>query len=659
MYPVSIDYQETTLILLNIIKVLQQFSQILNLNNLIFIMENAEKRLKDHQFSIAVVGEFNRGKSTLINALCGEEILPSDILPCSATLNRISYAEKPSAKINFQDGSEREIEFYKLANFVTKKNTESQAVAATVKEAKVYYPISYFQHNKIEIIDTPGLGDEDNMTAVTLSVLQQCELAIMIISAQFPFSITESNILIDKLLENGVGEVLFIVNEIDRFDKTEDVERVINKISHRIEETINEWAQDQINPELALKKIGKPRVWGLSALQALKAKQTHDMALLGQSQFVNFEHDLKTILSEKRSLIILQVTVNQIIKVVTEIIETISLQKELLDRQQAQLQEMSAIIDSEVSKIRQKKREVIQFIDDTISTAQQQAQTSTYKFQQDLKKAAEIIIDNTTVTPAEIKNDNFLPNLSNQISTSLNEASNKLTQNIESEIIQGQELFVAKILDFSQFVENMPDNIYHKLKQLEIDISLTDEVIQQIETVNQLCNNLTANNNNNNELFLISFNSDSFMIQNNPSGVGTGIGAGIGLVLLGPIGAGIGAGIGANIGNRSRAKKFKEKFQPLVNIAIDDKLREKNINQIVDDYVSQALVEVLRQAKKILETINSVIETIQSNLVEQIAQQETLINHKKQQITQMEPETQSILNYAQNLSEKLVKIRSA
>ena len=239
----------------------------------------------------------------------------------------------------------------------------------------------------------------------------------------------------------------------------------------------------------------------------------------------------------------------------------------------------------------------------------------------------------------------------------MNEASNKLTQKIENEIVQVQELFVAQILGFTQLIKNMPDNISHKLEQLEINITLTDEVIQQIKTVNQLCNNLTVNHNN--KLSLISFNSDSFMIQNNPSGLGTSIGAGVGLFLFGPIGAGIGASIGAHIGNRSRVNKFKENFQPLVNIAIDDKLRDKNINQIVDNYISQALVGVLRKAKKIMETINSLIETIQSNLVEQIAQQETLIHNKKQKITQMQPKTEYILNYAQNLSEKLVEIRIA
>src|SRR6476660_5374268 len=49
------------------------------------------RRIEGDVFRIAVVGEFKRGKSTLINALMGREILPADVLPCSATVNRVTY----------------------------------------------------------------------------------------------------------------------------------------------------------------------------------------------------------------------------------------------------------------------------------------------------------------------------------------------------------------------------------------------------------------------------------------------------------------------------------------------------------------------------------------------------------------------------------------
>ena len=54
-------------------------------------------KLGNRQYTVAVVGEFKRGKSSLINALLGMNILPADVLPTTATINRVVYSEKPYA----------------------------------------------------------------------------------------------------------------------------------------------------------------------------------------------------------------------------------------------------------------------------------------------------------------------------------------------------------------------------------------------------------------------------------------------------------------------------------------------------------------------------------------------------------------------------------
>jgi ribosome biogenesis GTPase A len=60
------------------------------------------ERAESEVFRIAVVGEFKRGKSTLINALLGQEVLPSDVLPCSATLNRVVYGLQPLVRLRLR-----------------------------------------------------------------------------------------------------------------------------------------------------------------------------------------------------------------------------------------------------------------------------------------------------------------------------------------------------------------------------------------------------------------------------------------------------------------------------------------------------------------------------------------------------------------------------
>ena len=52
-------------------------------------------KLDDERFTLVVLGEFNHGKSTFVNALCGAPILPAGITPTTATINHLTWAEKP------------------------------------------------------------------------------------------------------------------------------------------------------------------------------------------------------------------------------------------------------------------------------------------------------------------------------------------------------------------------------------------------------------------------------------------------------------------------------------------------------------------------------------------------------------------------------------
>src|SRR5215813_10427310 len=63
-------------------------------------------KLQEERFALVVLGEFNHGKSTFVNALCGAAILPAGITPTTATINHLIYAEKPRAKAYLTDGTE-------------------------------------------------------------------------------------------------------------------------------------------------------------------------------------------------------------------------------------------------------------------------------------------------------------------------------------------------------------------------------------------------------------------------------------------------------------------------------------------------------------------------------------------------------------------------
>ncbi|MGL5879010.1 MAG: dynamin family protein, partial [Xenococcaceae cyanobacterium] len=258
------DYKKKIISLINSLKQLQDFAKKLKLDRCVTSIDEVLYKISTNSFSVAVVGEFKRGKSTFINALVGEEILPADILPCSATVNRVTYGTIPRVKIVFRDGREETIEIDKLGEYVTKLTPESEEVAATVKEAIVYYPVHYC-HNNVDIIDTPGLNDEERMTEVTLSLLPSVDVAIMVVMAQSPFSEYEREFLENNLLSCDLGKIIFVVTGIDRFNNPADIDKGLRYIEDRIQKMVMQRAKEEYganSPEYEVyqKKIGKPRI---------------------------------------------------------------------------------------------------------------------------------------------------------------------------------------------------------------------------------------------------------------------------------------------------------------------------------------------------------------------------------------------------------------
>ena len=255
---------------------LLEYAEELGLNNTAKSIKDTIEKTSEEHFEIAIVGEFKRGKSTLINALLGQEILPADVLPATATLNRVTYSDKPCVKVEYKNGDIETVEVNELENYVTKLTFESEKKAETVREATVYYDTDFCKNN-VDIIDTPGLNDDEQMTSVTLSILPEVDAAVFVISANSPFSQFEKEFLEKKMLTSDMGRIIFAVNCFGTFSK-EDEERIVDTVRKRIGSYVMEKAKmvmGEDSKEFAVykRKIGNPKVIGLYAKQALVAKQ--------------------------------------------------------------------------------------------------------------------------------------------------------------------------------------------------------------------------------------------------------------------------------------------------------------------------------------------------------------------------------------------------
>ncbi|MCL2265456.1 MAG: dynamin family protein [Treponema sp.] len=450
------SYKQLIIELTNNLKQLKTYSQKMKLDENTKAIDDVLNRIMADSFNVAIVGEFKRGKSTVINALIGKDVLPTDVLPTTATLNKITYGITPFVTVEYKDGRMEEVAIDKLNDYVTKLTEESEERAKTVKEAVVHYPVNYCR-NGVTIIDTPGLNDDDAMTEVTMSVLPQADAALMVIMAQSPFSESERSFLESRIITSDIGRVLFVVTGIDLLNE-EDVDKVLENIRSRIQEHIMKKAETTfgINSkefETYKRKIGQVRVYGLSAKKALKAKIKGDENLLAQSGFPDFETALERFLTEERGAITLSVPVNRVKTSCMEIAKSVQLKENALVMKKDDFESKFDEAMKEIETIRRDRLAEYNMIDENAKNIFYELQPSIREFWNELERAAFTAIDEFPMSDDDFKEGNRIDTehrLSRVVSNAITKAGQIEVERIQEKITQALGKESARVAGFEQ-----------------------------------------------------------------------------------------------------------------------------------------------------------------------------------------------------------------
>ncbi len=417
------------------------------------IADTVEKNAKEH-FEVAIVGEFKRGKSTLINALLGQEVLPADVLPATATLNRVTYSKEPYVMVKYKNGNTERVDIDRLADYVTKLSYESEKIAETVKEATVYYDTD-FCRNHVDIIDTPGLNDDEQMTNVTLSILPEIDAAVFVISANSPFSQFEKDFLEKKMLTSDLGRIIFAVNCFGTFSK-EDEDRIVETVEKRIGSYVMEKAKKVMgenSKEFSVykRKIGKPKVIGVYAKKALNAKENNDTAMLEESNFPNFERVLENMLTQERGAISLQILANKIISAGSEVINSIVLHENALMMENDEFMEKYQLAIDEIEDIRRKKREEFVRINDSANRVFEELQPILDGYWLKIEETAMEVIDNYQMSAEDLKREKLkivYQRLNDKIKENIENKAQLICEQIQNEINVGLSDEAARLQSF-------------------------------------------------------------------------------------------------------------------------------------------------------------------------------------------------------------------
>ena len=456
------SFRETVNDLTDSLEQLKEYAASLNLENTArSIGDIIEKSAGDH-FEVAIVGEFKRGKSTLINALLGQEVLPADVLPATATLNRVTYSKDPYVVVEYKDGSSEKVDINHLADYVTKLSYESEKKAETVKEATVYYDTDFCK-NHVDIIDTPGLNDDEQMTNVTMSILPEIDAAVFVISANSPFSQFEKEFLENKMLTSDLGRIIFAVNCFGTFSK-EDEDRIVETVEKRICSYVMDKAKKVMgenSKEFAVykRKIGKPKVIGVYAKKALIAKENKDEQMLLESNFPTFESVLETMLTKERGSITLQILANKIISSGSEIINSIVIHENALVMETDEFMEKYQLAIEEIEEIRTKKREEFVRINNAANKVFEQLQPILDDYWVKIEETAMQVIDDYQMAGEDLKREKLkivYEKLTQKIKENIENKAQLICEQIQNDINVGLSEEAVRLQSFQdEFFESL------------------------------------------------------------------------------------------------------------------------------------------------------------------------------------------------------------
>ncbi len=240
-------------------------------------------RLADDRFTLAVVGQFSRGKSSLMNAILGMDRLPVGLVPLTSVITKVAYGNPERVMIQYagtQFGTEARID--ELPMYVTETGNPGNQM--DIAAAEVQLP-SDFLRRGLYFVDTPGVGSViTENTKTTEAFLPSADAVIFITSFDSPLGREELEFLF-KVREH-VGKIFFVVNKSDLVS-TAQREQVLSFLRNKLK---------------AVLSLSEPRLFPVSALLGLQAKLTGSADQLTQSGLPELEESLTEFLTSDKTV---------------------------------------------------------------------------------------------------------------------------------------------------------------------------------------------------------------------------------------------------------------------------------------------------------------------------------------------------------------------
>lgn len=332
-------------------------------------LDKLSKKVNNDTFKIQVIGTFKNGKSTFINSLLGEAVLPAYALPCTAVINEVKYGEEKEAilyfrnplpeklptsipkkalahmqKHNMKNIPPLHIDYSELKDYVVipmGEDPKEMLLESPYEKVELFWPLEMLKEG-VEIIDSPGLEEDDTRTRVTMNYLTKADAILFVLIADKLCSQAELDFIENNLYEYGFTDPFFIVN---RFDMIPDDQR----------EGVMRFAK------MKLSEFSTNEIFYVSAQQALDGETQGNAALYEKSRMGLLTNKLSEFLTKDKGKVKLSQPARELKKILNNeaLYKVIPNQRAMLD---SSLEEVKTRYDAakpQLEMLRTKKEQVI------------------------------------------------------------------------------------------------------------------------------------------------------------------------------------------------------------------------------------------------------------------------------------------------------------
>lgn len=280
-------------------------------------------------FDLVVAGQFNRGKTSVINALLGAELLPVGVVPLTSVVAVLSHADSIAAEVLFDDGRQQSIAIEELAAYATERGNPKNA--KSVSEVRIACPAPWLCTG-MRLIDTPGVGSiYQHNSDVAYRYLPKADAALLVLSVEQPLSAEECNFL--KLIGDHAGKTFVLLNKTDLLgagDLREAVDFTRRAVTEAAGAAIPLFA---VSARLALQGAADP-------------------AVLAQSGFPEFLGALDAFLRRDSSAILEASTARQLLRIATQMRTGIELESRSLTTPLEELERKIELFEAKKGEVK-------------------------------------------------------------------------------------------------------------------------------------------------------------------------------------------------------------------------------------------------------------------------------------------------------------------